>query len=167
VVHDQKSVLPVIVSAIALAGCGGSSSSSSSPARGADFVAQANNLCSNVNSQVAQLPPISGLTALKTTVPKELTTIKHGIASFKNLTPPSDKATVVNQYIGQLQTEAVLFQKLVDAVKTGDFAQVKQIDSQGKALQSKTRAITRQLGLTECVKDAQPGSAHSSASSTG
>jgi hypothetical protein len=164
---NKKVVLPFIVSVVALAGCGGSSSSSSAAANGVNFVTQANTLCSNLNNQIAQLPAISGVASLTTTVPKELVVIKQGIASLRNLTPPTDKQTVVDQYIGQLQTEAVLSQKLVDAVKAGDTAQAKQIDVQGKALQSKSHASAKQLGLTECLKDAQPGSASASASSTG
>jgi hypothetical protein len=160
---SRKSVLAATVSAVALVGCGGSSSSSS----GANFVTQANNVCSKVNDQIAQLPAVKDLSSFKTTVPKELLVIKQGIANLKSLTPPADKQTVVNEFIGQLQSQAVLSQKLVDAVKTGDAPLVKQIDAQGKAIQTKNHAIANQLGLTECVRNAQPGSAQSSASSTG
>ncbi len=166
-----KSVLAAIVSAVALTvavaltGCGGSSSTSSSS--GANFVAQANNVCSKVNDQIAQLPAVKDLSSFKATVPKELVVIKQGIANLKSLTPPADKRTVVNEFIGQLQSQSVLSQKLVDAVKTGDATQVEQIDAQGKAIQTKNHAIANQLGLTECLRNAQPGSAQSSASSTG
>ncbi len=71
--HVNKFVAATL-GAMALAGCGGSSgtSSSANAPSSAQFVSQVNKICSDVNAKVGALPTIQTQADLLTTGPKEL-----------------------------------------------------------------------------------------------
>ena len=94
--HVNKFVAATL-GAMALAGCGGSSgtSSSANAQSGAQFVSQVNRICSDVNAKVGALPAIQTQADLLTTGARELSMSSTALAELKALTPPAGKQAAV------------------------------------------------------------------------
>ena len=156
-------LLIVPVAVLSLAGCGGSSTNGN----GATFVSQANRICAEVDSKLASLPAINTTADLLKTGPKEIAMTNSALAKLRALTPPSGKKATADQLISGLTQETALIQQVVAAVRAGDLKKAQSLAAQGSALNASDHAKATSLGLTECTKSVQPGSANGSSTSSG
>jgi hypothetical protein len=143
---------------MALAGCGGSSgtSSSANAQSSAQFVSQVNRICSDVNAKVGALPAIQTQADLLRTGPKELSMSSAALAELKALTPPASKQAAVTQYISGIDQESAISTQVLAAVKAGDSAQTKALSDKGSALNSTDDARAKALGFAQCARNVQP-----------
>jgi hypothetical protein len=157
--HVNKFVAATL-GAMALAGCGGSSGTSSSAnanaPSSAQFVSQVNKICSDVNAKVGALPTIQTQADLLTTGPKELSMSAAALAELKALTPPASKQAAVTQYISGIDQESAISTQVLAAVKAGNSAQTKALSDKGSALNSTDDARAKALGFAQCARNAQP-----------
>jgi hypothetical protein len=110
------------ITAIAVAGCGGSSNHN--VGYGA-FDAQLNSLCSQANAAVNAA---SGTNA-------KLAVVQTYVKQFQGLTPPSQLKSIYDQWTStQSQT--------VDALKSGNLATAQTLNKQGNTLASSLGAAT-------------------------
>jgi hypothetical protein len=155
--HVNKFVAATL-GAMALAGCGGSSgtSSSANAQSGAQFVSQVNRICSDVNAKVGALPAIQTQADLLTTGARELSMSSAALAKLKALTPPASKQAAVTQYISGIGQESAISAQTLAAVKAGDSAQTKALSDKGSALNSTDDATAKALGFAQCARNVQP-----------
>jgi hypothetical protein len=160
-------LLSVMLAAATLAGCGGSNSTSTSTNSGANFVARANQICATVNSKIAAMPAITTPAEVIKSLPQEVAVITGAVAQLKALTPPADHKTTAEQLISGLGQEGTLLQQIIAALKAGDAAKLKTLANQETALNKTDGARAKSLGLTECTKNIEAGSAKGTASGSG
>lgn len=160
----------VALGAVVLAGCGGSSDTTSAGASGTsgasgtalsqdEFVSQANAICKDSNTQVEALKaPTAGSTPADQlpTLEKNLSIANDTYAKMSALTPPSDVQAQFAQYLSAAKAQIGLAEDLVIAVNKQDSAKIQSLATQLNAGNSKTDADATSLGLTECAKDVRP-----------
>jgi hypothetical protein len=164
--HAPKLLLVVLATAT-LAGCGGSNSTSTSSDGGANFVARANQICATVNSKIAAMPAINTPAQVIKSLPQEVAVITGAVAQLKALTPPADNKTTAEQLISGLGQEGALLQQIIAALKAGDATKLKTLANQETSLNKTDGARAKTLGLTECTKNVEAGSAKGTASGSG
>ena len=128
----------VAVGALALAGCGGGSSTTATGASGAsgasgsaplsqsEFVSQANAVC------------------------------KEGNTKIEALTPPSNLQSDWDKLIADAKKKEALAQKTLADAKANDTSAFNADIQQIQALGGSGDALASSIGLTECAKDASP-----------
>ena len=151
-----NNIVAAAVGAIALAGCGGSSGTSSSAPRHAQFVAQINRICSDVNAKVVALPAIHSTADLLSTGAKELTVSSAALTQLATLTRPAGNNAAIAKYVSDVRREDTLSAQLLTAVKSGDAKQIKSVDVRGTSLNAAANAEANGLGLAQCARDVQP-----------
>ena len=127
----------MVIAALAMAGCGGSSKSGSTTSNTSNtsktpahavFVAQLNSTCTRANAAFSAAKTHSGQVAV----------ISHYIEAFKSIHAPADVKSVYQQYISVLEQELA-------ALKKGDTNALFQL------AHSKAKPLVKQLGATGCV----------------
>jgi len=156
-------------SAIAVAGCGSSSTTASTGASGAsgatgasgaalsqtEFVSQANAICADVNNQIQALKaPSSDLGSIATFASEGLGIVKPALQKFQGMTPPANLQAKWDAFLSQGQTQISAEEALQSAAQAGNTAQVQAAVAKIKSQHSDAPA--RALGLTECAKNVQP-----------
>jgi hypothetical protein len=160
-------LLSVMLAAATVAACGGSNSTSTSTDSGAHFVARANQICATVNSKIAAMPAINTPAEVIKLLPQEVAVITGAVAQLKALTPPADHKTTAEHLISGLGQEGTLLQQIIAALKAGDAAKLKTLANQETSLNKTDSARAKTLGLTECTKNVEAGSAKGTASGSG
>jgi hypothetical protein len=172
------------ITAVALAACGSSSSSSSSTGTSSAagtgtssaaasgtttagtssatsaFATQATAICKDVNARIAALPKLTQSNLIKV-ANQESAITGPAVARVQALTPPADKKATFEKWASTLKHTAMLQQQLLAAIKSGNNAKVQVIARQGNALNAQGNADARALGLPECAKDVSPGATSS------
>ncbi len=146
---------PVLMAVTLAAGCGSSSSSSSTVSK-ADFVAKANAICDKINTQIGSLPKISSAQDLLKTGPKEIAMAKQGVAELKALQVPDSLKDQASRYLAALDQETAISGKLIAAFKNKDAQALGQAEAAARTNQAQDHAGAVALGLTSCAKQVQP-----------
>jgi hypothetical protein len=161
----------IAVASLAVAGCGGGSSSSTTGASGAsgasgsaplsqdEFVSQANAICKANNAKIEALKgaPIGATPAQSAPYLTELAAInKAAAAQFEALTPPSDLQSDFNKMIAAINSKQAGVEKMLAAAKANDAGQLKAAFEQLQAPASQSSDLASSLGLTECTVVPQP-----------
>jgi hypothetical protein len=153
------------VSALALAACGGSSTTSSTDAS-ASFTSKATAICDSVNSQIAALPAIKTNADAAKVGAQEISITGPAVTKMKALTAPAAQKSQFTQWTSNLAASQAVNIQLLAALKAGDQATFTTLATKSKSLNAKGNTLAASLGLASCSKDVQPGSANSSASSS-
>ena len=131
--HKRYLTLALCCGAVAIAGCGSSSSSNSStgaatgPANNQVFSADLNALCKQANAGAKKVASTAKAEAL----------IEQFLPKFKALTASGAQGALYQKFVASLQTEAT-------ALKAGNTAAAKTANDQNNAL-------ARQLGAPACA----------------
>ena len=153
----KRITLPLVAlaGAVALAGCGGSSSGGSDKALSKDeFVSQANAICAKANKAIKDLGQPSSPDQLADFTEKAYAASKEQVAALKALTPPSaDSATITALWATYDQLLGAE-QDVVDAAKDGDASAMEAVIDANTKLDEQASAAARAYGLTECAKNA-------------
>jgi hypothetical protein len=158
------------VAALAFAGCGGGSDTTTAGASGAsgasggtplsqdEFVSQANAACKEANDKIVALKAASSsdLKQLGVMVAQEIIVNEDTLASLTAITPPSDLQAQYNQLLSTAKAQLALANQFVDAAATNDTAKANAVIQKAQSLQGKSDSAAKALGLTECAKDASP-----------
>lgn len=139
---------------IGLAGCGSSSSSSSSGLSPTAYRASVNKICAAYNEGIRALPKsttgsLAGLTTLANSA-------KNALAQVKAVTPPSSMAAGVNKWTSLREQSEANVNKLLAAFKSGDTTALRAAAAQGTKLNAQANAQARALGLPSCAENATP-----------
>jgi hypothetical protein len=164
----------VALGSLAVAGCGGGSSSTtdasgasgasgvagSTPLSKDQFLSQANAICSDVNQKVEALkaPPENPQSAAEV-VPflvQGLSVARTGATQLEALNPPPEFQDERDQLVANTKKQLVLTGKAIAAAKANDTSQFQSIANQINAINKQDNEIASSMGLTECAKDAEP-----------
>ena len=160
----------VAAGALAFAGCGGGSSSTtgasgasgasgSAPLSQDEFVSQANAVCKEANAkQEALKPPPNGgpASGFEPFVAQSLAITQPALASLEALTPPSNLQSDWDKLIADGKAKMALTQKALAAAKANDTSQFSAVIEQLQATSGQGDSLARSMGLTECAKHPQP-----------
>jgi hypothetical protein len=143
----------VVALAVGIAGCGGSSKSSSGMTP-ASYRATVNNMCATANAEVTALPAstnesVAGLN-------KILVIAKTELARIKAIAPPSSMSAGVSKWVGADEQEAADVDQILGALKAGNTSQARSLDAKATQLDSQTNAQAKSLGLPGCAANPQP-----------
>jgi hypothetical protein len=158
----------VAAASLAVAGCGGGSSSTtgasgasgtsgSTPLSQDEFVSQANAACKDANDQLAALKaPAQTLNAQGATIAQEIPIINQGLAKLTAITPPTDLQSKYDQWLSQAKQQVTLATQLAAAAKANDTAKAQSAAKQLQANSEQNNSLASDLGLTECAKNVSP-----------
>jgi hypothetical protein len=163
----------VALGALALAGCGGGSSTDTTGASGAtgasgvsgavlskdEFVSQVNSICKDANAKVEALPAVPSNPSTQEIAPylSQVITVAQGLNSqLAAITPPSELASDWNTLRADQKAKLSVIQKALAAAKADDAAKVQSLVQSTQAMDSKDDQIAKSIGLTECAKSPQP-----------
>jgi hypothetical protein len=137
-----RKVAPIVLAAIALvaAGCGSSQLSN------AAFTSKANAICGALNAKSAQLSGSGGVAALKT----EETLLSTSLTKLQALSPPSDRATAFNAFLGEVKHVQALLRQLTSAATARNSAKIASIEAQVPDFESKGRSEATAAGIKSC-----------------
>jgi hypothetical protein len=142
------------ISALAIAGCGGGSSSNKTLSYGA-VGTEANKICNEFNPQVKSISDkLTGDPAKDAPVWDELVAkLDEGQAKFKALKPPSQLKSDYDQLISLTDQQIALAKKAQAAAKAGDKAAYVQVlkDTKKSNLDSQSDIEASKLGAKDCI----------------
>lgn len=135
----------VVIAAFAAAGCGGGGGGALSHA---EYVKQANELCSQLIAKVQALPPGQR---------SELQAPAHNlyyahVAKMKKLVPPESDRNTVADFNTALDQKAKTLKDLWDAGRAHDGPLIKQLYAQGARIDKQADALANRLGLDVCAQ---------------
>jgi hypothetical protein len=142
---------------VALAGCGGSGSTTTSSISPASYRATVNKICAAYNASVRALPKkttgsIQGLTTLASSA-------KNALSQVRSVAPPSSMASAVAKWTALLEQSEAAVAKLLDAFRSGDTTALRAAAAQGTKLNQQANAHAQALGLPSCAENATPSGA--------
>jgi hypothetical protein len=149
----------ILALSASVAGCGGSSSSSSTLTH-AQLVTRANAICAQRNASIQALPKsLAHLTDLKTlaTYLGDLLSINGPLLNkLEGLKPPAADQSAWNQAIADNRAIQQLIAQTRTAALAGNGPEVRRLTIQIAPLGQKITAAASQLGLSECLKQPVP-----------
>jgi ABC-type glycerol-3-phosphate transport system substrate-binding protein len=149
-------VLSTACAAAAIAGCGGGddsdSTSSATTGSQADFVSQADAICSGVRTQISALaPPADDMQSVAEYTAGGVAILKPALAKFQALTPPEDLKAKFETYLDSVENQIQVEQRINDAATAGD---AKAVNALFKDLQAEdTQREAAALGFTVCAQN--------------
>jgi hypothetical protein len=160
----------IAVGTLALAGCGGGSSTStgasgasgasgSAPLSQDEFVSQANAACKESNDKVAALKAPSATASIQDQIPtleQDIAIANDTYTQLNAITPPSNLQAKYTAYLNAGKGQIAFANQLLDAAKANDTSKLQQIAPRLNAGKAQADAQAKALGLTECAKDVRP-----------
>jgi hypothetical protein len=160
----------VIAGAMAVAGCGGGDSSSSTGASGAsgtaggtplsqdEFVSQANAACADANTKLEALkaPTPGDLQSLGTFTAQLLPIGADLEAKLTTITPPTDLQAQYANYLSGQKAGFELATQISQAAKSGASSKIAPLGQKLSSINDKSNTEADALGLTECAKKVTP-----------
>lgn len=146
--------LSVLLTGIALSGCGGASSHG--PALSdAEFVARANAVCSAGAARLKPLQQPTDMPSTATYMAEALPIAQEARAKLAALTPPSSKQT---EYVHLLDLTAQGISKVEElrrAAEANEEKRVQSLSNDLSALGQEENSAATNLGLTECAHNGE------------
>ncbi|MGD0272703.1 MAG: hypothetical protein ABSB96_03120 [Gaiellaceae bacterium] len=140
----------LVAGVIVVTGCGGGGGGKRLSKK--EFAAKANELCAAYNKKVNAVPtPKTDAEALAS-LDKLLPLDKKLIADVKNLKPPASEEATVKRVVTLGEEQAARIEALIAAVKAKDKATLNTLISEGDKNDKESKALFKQLGITECQK---------------
>jgi hypothetical protein len=147
----RAALLGAVTAAVALGGCGGSSSNNSKAA----FIDKVNGICANLKTQGKAIRVPSDFTTNPTAAAAYLDKLnKVGVDAYGKLNavkPPASLATGYRQYIGKLSYDLALLKTAEADAHAKNSAGLTVLNQEEQHTKNVTRPQARQLGLTGCV----------------
>jgi hypothetical protein len=133
--------------ALTLAACGGSDDKGLSKA---EFVKQAEAVCTDVNAKFKALGEPSDAKAVPAYVEKAVEITTDGTKRLQAIKAPEDLADGYAELIDLLDQQTAAVEKLGDAVEANDAKALGDVSKKGDDLNDRANAKARELGLDNC-----------------
>lgn len=146
----MRAAAVVALTALAVAGCGGSGRSSQRLSQD-EFVQKADAICAQVATQVKALPTPTSIDAIPAFVDKTLAITDDATAKIRNLEPPAAMEQGVQNWLDKTKAERDELTKLRSAAAHGDVTTVREISAKGTQIDTEGNTLARTLGLTTCA----------------
>lgn len=143
-------VVPLLLAALALGACGGSSGTSKS-----SYINRADAICAKADTQINGVPKpqLTGtqahiLKGLGVYVDRVLPVVHGVVGQLKGLSQPSADQAILRRYFAALDDAVTRLQNLSAAIRRGD---VKAVQAEATALNNaQPDALARQYGFKRC-----------------
>ena len=142
----RRIVLVVVIAGLA-AGCGGSGRLSK-----ADYVKQADAICTKYNAKLKALARPTSISALPAYVDKALPLARKGDDELRALEPPKDEEQSAKEWLDQNDSVVGSMERLRDAAKKGDRAGIQTALNEASSANQTANRLARQLGLRVCAQ---------------
>jgi hypothetical protein len=144
-----KTVCGALV-ALALAGCGGSSSTSSTGTLSkSEFVSQANAICAKVNSAQSRIGTPTSTAQAVSAITKLESAVQPDLAQMQSLAArvPSDIKADYDHFVAQVGSLVALLPGIAQAAKSNNGAKAQQLQTQFQTLVNQGKATAKSAGL--------------------
>ena len=151
---NRGGVAPIAIAVIGIAGCGSSSSSTSSGLSPAVYRSEINKICAANNARITALPAntsnsVSGLE-------KEFSIVESTLSQVKGITAPGSLSAAANSWLSTIERDSAIATTLINDLKAGKTAELQSQLGKATSLETKGNDAAKSLGLTSCAVNAQP-----------
>jgi hypothetical protein len=147
--------LATVTAAVGLAGCGRSSSSTSSSITASAWKARIDKLCATNNAQVKAVPAAEANTIARI---EKLDAIATGtVNEIKAIPIPSSIQSSAQEWVNMLDQLGTKLNTMIVDLKAGKSTQGSALAAQANSLDARASARAKALGLPSCAAEAQPG----------
>ncbi len=144
----RAAALVAALAALAAAGCGGGGGERLSRD---DFVAKADAICAGALADERKLAAPTAISDIPGYVDKALPIVDHTISRLRELRPPAEIQSQVDDWLGKATQARGQLNTLRSAARTGEEATVHTAAATETGLGEQRDAAARQLGLTSCA----------------
>jgi hypothetical protein len=146
----RVTTLALTATALAIAGCGGSSSKALTRA---ELTAKADVICKHVSTELASAnKQASSVQAIAQIAPKLSSLEQAGLAELSKLTPPSELANDWKTFVAGAQTLSENTAKLGEYAKANKIKEAQVVIVSSEKTQQQMVALAKKDGLTACVQ---------------
>jgi hypothetical protein len=147
-----------VLVAAGIAGCGGSSDDESSDALSKDdYIAQANEICAGLTSDIEGPAADFGkeyqageYEAAAATLGDANEQINASLDELKALTPPEEDRDTIDEFLSLHDDQAAISEDMVDSVAAGDDAAFRSAGKELEASSAKSDKIADDYGMADC-----------------
>jgi hypothetical protein len=116
-----------------------------------DYVAKADAICLATVKKRQALPVPTGLAGIPRYIDRALPLLDSARSDLRALRPPSELEDEVEAWLAAIGDERDALDDLRRAARDKDAAKVRSIGSRGAAIEQRTRARARAIGLVACA----------------
>jgi hypothetical protein len=138
--------LTVVVSAVALVGCGGEDRLSQ-----AEFQQRANAVCKKYNDRIAAIGDPTSPAVVPEYVDKGIPLIEQGLSELRDLKPPEDLEDDYNRMLDATEDGIPAIRKLGEAVAAEDAVAVQEALQEVRRVSTTSNQLATTLGLDTCA----------------
>jgi hypothetical protein len=139
----------LVVGAIVLSGCGGSSGKRLSKEQ---FAAKANALCSDYQKKAKALGDPKSTAEAVSMIGKYKELFGKMVVDFKKLKPPANEQAAVDRTLAISKEQLGINDQMIAALKKSDTASFQKLVKKGDAMDTVSNGILRKLGATTCAQ---------------
>jgi hypothetical protein len=143
-----RRLAPLLLVPIAAAGCGGGGK----PLSHAEYVRQADAVCTRYNAAVRKLPKPASPPAIVDFAGKSLKLLDDALADERKLRPPKQLDPLKTRWLAQAQVVRGDIAALREAAKKGDVNKIQTTLAKGGRDDARSNSLAAQLGLKVCSK---------------
>lgn len=140
----------LLLAVVVAAGCGGGGSTRLTRA---EFATKADAICAKYNQQTRALANPSNLSELASVADKTIPILDHALTDLRNLKPPTNEQTTVDQWLAQVENLKGDLQEIRDKAKSNDMPGVQSVVPKASRHNAKSNQLATQLGMHTCSKD--------------
>ena len=140
----------VLAGVFAVAGCGGGDGGGGEALTKEEWIAQADEICAEANTQIDALGEPASLEEVADYSAKATEISRAQLEELRALTPPEGDEALIDEalgLVGQLIDEAA---KLEDAAKEGDVTRINEIVAAIDPIDERADQLAQDYGLQEC-----------------
>jgi hypothetical protein len=139
-------LLTVVVSAVALVGCGGEDRLSQ-----AAFQQRANAICKKYNDRIAAIGDPTSPAVVPEYVDKGIPLIEQGLSELRDLNPPEDVEDDYDRMLDATEDGIPAIRKLGEAVAAKDAVAVQEALQEVRRVSTTSNRLATTLGLDTCA----------------
>jgi hypothetical protein len=162
----------LLLGVLAVAGCGGSdtttshgaatptsaSTSTTTASSRRSFVVQADEVCSRINTEILAVKAKGGTAAeVKRVVPRIISIERKGIAALEQLRPPASLGADWLRMLGYRRTLAGELADLLSAAEKNDGTSIKPLAASKKRVHARLTQTAKAHGFKDCAKVGRVG----------
>jgi hypothetical protein len=143
------SVLVVVALGATLVACGDDEDTTTTDPTAA-FIAEADGICTELNSQADEFNDFETLSELADNVRQAMPVIDDGLARLEALEPPDELASEYDDFLATIEDQAVLIERVGEAAADGNLAEVRRLATEIQEIDARQREIGASIGFQEC-----------------
>lgn len=140
----------LVAAALGAAACGGGGGGEGERLTKAEYIAQADAICKDVNDRLDALGAAESIEEFAELAASAVEIQEDGLADLKELKPPEEDQATIDEALALLDQQLALSQQIQEAAAAGDEAKVEELIAQIEPIDSEADQLAVEYGLTEC-----------------